>query len=140
MAAQTSWNPRECGTYHDLLDREERRLDEAFGGMMPDELPGAVVAVAEIWLDDAYDNITLAQACLAVMRQQEEKRTAALGEHPEPWMERHRQRRHDACGFRGHFSRLRMFRTWRGRCAMTPPRPTAPSGPTANTEDCWMTR
>ncbi len=52
--------------------------------MMPDELPGAVVAVAEVWLDDAYDNITLAQACLAVRREQEEKRIATLGEHPEP--------------------------------------------------------
>ncbi len=53
VAVRTSWNPRECSTYHDLLHREEQRLDEAFGGMMPDELPGAVVAVAEVWLDDA---------------------------------------------------------------------------------------
>jgi hypothetical protein len=51
---------------------------------MPDELPGAVVAIAEVWLDDAYDNITLAQACLAARRQQEEEQTAMLGEHPEP--------------------------------------------------------
>ncbi len=84
VAAQTNWNPRECSTYHDLLDREERRLDEAFGGMMPDELPGVVVAVTEAWLDEAYENITLVQACLAVRRQQEEERTATLGEHPEP--------------------------------------------------------
>jgi hypothetical protein len=69
VAVQASWNPRECNTYHDLLDREERRLDEAFGGMMPDELPGAVVAVAEVWLDHAYDNFTLAQACLTARRQ-----------------------------------------------------------------------
>ncbi len=69
MAVRTNWNPRECSTYHDLLDREERRLDEAFGGMMPDELQGAVVAVAEVWLDYAYDNITMAQACLEVRRQ-----------------------------------------------------------------------
>jgi hypothetical protein len=34
--------------------------------MTPGELPGKIVAVAEVWLDDAYDNITLAQACLAV--------------------------------------------------------------------------
>ncbi len=67
-----------------LLHREEQRLDEAFGGMMPDELPGAVAAVAEVWLDDAYDNITLAQTCLAARKQQEEKRAAALGKHPEP--------------------------------------------------------
>jgi hypothetical protein len=73
VAVQTSWNPWECSMYHDLLDREERRLDEAFGGMMPDELPGGVVAVAEVWLDDAYDNITLAQACLAARRQQEQE-------------------------------------------------------------------
>ncbi len=91
-------------TYHDLLHREEQRLDEAFGGMMPDELPDAVVAVAEVWLDDAYDNITLAQACLAARKQQEEEQAAALGEHPEPpdgetsaekarrlWIERARQ-------------------------------------------------
>jgi hypothetical protein len=84
VAAQINRNPRECGTYHDLLDREERRLDKAFGSMMPDELPGAVVAVAEVWLDDAYDNITLAQACLAVRREQEEERIATLGERPEP--------------------------------------------------------
>ncbi len=51
---------------------------------MPVELPGAVVAVAEGWLDDAYDNITLAQACLAARRQQEEEQIAELGEHPEP--------------------------------------------------------
>jgi hypothetical protein len=37
--------------------------------MMPDELQGAVVAVAEVWLDYAYDNITMAQACLEVRRQ-----------------------------------------------------------------------
>jgi hypothetical protein len=84
VAVQASWNPRECSTYHDLLHREEQRLDEAFGGMMPDELPGAVVAVAEVWLDNAYDNITLAQACLAARRQQEEEQPAAMGEHPEP--------------------------------------------------------
>ncbi len=47
-AYEMARDPRECGTYHDLLDREERRLDEAFGSMMPDELPGAVVAVAEV--------------------------------------------------------------------------------------------
>jgi hypothetical protein len=52
--------------YHDLLDREERKLDEAFAAIRPGELPGRVVAAAEVWLDDAYDNITLAQACLAV--------------------------------------------------------------------------
>jgi hypothetical protein len=84
VAVRTSWNPRECSTYHDLLDREEQRLDETFGGMSPDELPGAVVAVAEVWLDDAYDNITLAQACLAGRSQHEEEQIAALGEHPEP--------------------------------------------------------
>jgi hypothetical protein len=84
VAVRTSWNHQECSTYHDLLDREERRLDEAFGGMMPDKLPGAVVAVAEVWLDDAYDNIIMAQACLAVGRQHEEEQVATLEEHPEP--------------------------------------------------------
>ena len=84
VAVRAGWNPQECSTYHDLLHRKEQRLDEAFGGMMPDELPGAVVAVAEVWLDDAYDNITLAQTCLAARKQQEEKRAAALGKHPEP--------------------------------------------------------
>jgi hypothetical protein len=52
--------------------------------MMPDELPGAVVAAAEVWLEDAYDNITLAQACMAARREQEEERIAMLREHPEP--------------------------------------------------------
>jgi hypothetical protein len=42
------------------------------------------VAVADAWLGDAYDNITLAQACLAARKQQEEERVAAPGEHPEP--------------------------------------------------------
>ncbi len=42
------------------------------------------VAVAGVWLDDAYDNITRAQACLARRSQHEEERIAALGEHPEP--------------------------------------------------------
>jgi hypothetical protein len=76
-------NSWQDGTYHDLLDREEGKLDEAFGNMMPDELPGAVVAAAEVWLDDAYDNITLAQACMAARREQEEERIATLREHPE---------------------------------------------------------
>jgi hypothetical protein len=97
MAAQTSWDPRECGTYHDLLDREEGRLDEAFRNMMPDELPGAVVAAAEVWLDDTYDNITLAQACMTARRERED-RLATLREHPEPPMKRNPQTRHDACG------------------------------------------
>jgi hypothetical protein len=84
VAVQASWDPRECGTHHDLLDREERRLDEAFGGMMPGELPGAVVAVAKVWLDNAYESVTIAQACLASRMQHEEKRVATLEEHPEP--------------------------------------------------------
>jgi hypothetical protein len=81
---QTSWDPRECGTHHGLLDREEQRLDETFGGVSSDELPGAVVAVAGVWLDDAYDNIALAQTCLAGRSQHEEEQIAALGKHPEP--------------------------------------------------------
>jgi hypothetical protein len=84
MAAQTSCDPRECGTYHDLLDREEGRLAEAFGNIMLDELPGAVVAAAEVWLDDTYDNITLAQACMTARREREEERLAAPEAHPEP--------------------------------------------------------
>ncbi len=51
---------------------------------MPDELPGAVVAVAEVWLDNAYDSVTVAQACLASRMQHEEKRVVTLEEHPEP--------------------------------------------------------
>jgi hypothetical protein len=66
VAVQISWKSQEYSAYHDLLDREERKLDEAFAGMRPGELPGRVVAAAEVSLDDAYDNITLAQACLAV--------------------------------------------------------------------------
>jgi hypothetical protein len=84
VAAQTSWDPRDCGTYRDLLDRKERRLDEAFGVMMPDELPGPVVAAAEVWLEDACDNITMAQACMTARRDQEGKRLAAPEGHPEP--------------------------------------------------------
>jgi hypothetical protein len=84
MAAQDGWDPRKCGTYNDLLDREEGKLDEAFGNMMPDELPGAFVATAEVWLDDAYDNITLAQACMTARREREEERHAALRKSPEP--------------------------------------------------------
>jgi hypothetical protein len=88
VAVQTSWDPRECGAHHGLLDREEQRLDrldKTFGGVSPDELPGAVAAVAGAWLDDAYDNITLAQTCLAGRSQYEEQeQIAALEEHPEP--------------------------------------------------------
>ncbi len=29
VAVRTSWNPQEGSTYHDLLHREEQRLDEA---------------------------------------------------------------------------------------------------------------
>jgi hypothetical protein len=36
--------------------------------MWPDELPRAVTGVAEVWLDDAYDNITLAQACMTAKK------------------------------------------------------------------------
>ncbi len=48
MAEQAGWDPRKCGTYHDLLDREEGRLDEAFGKMLPDELPSTVIEAAEV--------------------------------------------------------------------------------------------
>ncbi len=84
VAARTSWSPQDCGTYHDLLDREERRLDKPFGSMMPDELTGPVVAASEVWLDDAYDNITLAQACITARREQEEERLAAPEGQQEP--------------------------------------------------------
>jgi hypothetical protein len=83
-AYEMARNPQECGTYRDLLDHKERRLDEAFGSMMLDEVPGAVVAVGKVWLDDAYKNIMLAQICLAVKRELEEERMAALREHPKP--------------------------------------------------------
>ncbi len=61
---------------------------------MPDELLGPVVAAAEVWLEDACDNITVAQACMMARRDQEEKRLAAPEGHPE-----HLQRRRDDCGF-----------------------------------------
>jgi hypothetical protein len=43
-----------------------------------------LVEAAEVWLEDAYDNITLAQTCMSARREQEEERFAALGEHLEP--------------------------------------------------------
>jgi hypothetical protein len=84
VAVQASWNPQDYSTYHDLLAREERRLDETFGNMMPDELPGPVAAAAEVWLDDAYDNITLAQTCIMTRREQEDELLAVPEGHPEP--------------------------------------------------------
>jgi hypothetical protein len=84
VAVQVSWKSQEHSIYHDLLDREERKLDEAFATIRPDELPGRVVAAAEVWLDDAYDNITLAQACLAVRSRREKRRIEVLEVHPEP--------------------------------------------------------
>ncbi len=42
------------------------------------------MAAAEVWLDDAYDNITLAQACLAVRSRREKRRIEVLEVHPEP--------------------------------------------------------
>jgi hypothetical protein len=84
VATQTSWDPRECGAYHDLLDREERRLEEAFGNIMPDELPDPMVAVAEVWLEDARDNVTMAQTWMAARRYKKEERLAAPKGPPEP--------------------------------------------------------
>jgi hypothetical protein len=84
VATQTSWDPRECGAYHDLLSREEGRLEEAFRNMMPDELPDPMVAAAEVWLEDARDNVTMAQTWMAVRRYEEEKRLAAPKGPPEP--------------------------------------------------------
>jgi hypothetical protein len=68
MAAQVDWDPRKCDAYHGLRDREEGKLDETYEKMWPDELPRAVAGVAEVWLDDAYDNITLAQACMTAKK------------------------------------------------------------------------
>jgi hypothetical protein len=84
VAVQVSWKSQEHSVYHDLLDREERKLDEAFAAVRPGGLPGRVVAAAEVWLDDAYDNITLAQACLAVRSRREKRRIEVLEVHPEP--------------------------------------------------------
>ncbi len=84
VAVQVSRKPQEHDVYHDLLDREEQKLDEAFAAMKPGELPGEVVAAAEVWLDNAYDNITLAQACLAVRSRRERKRVEVCDVHPEP--------------------------------------------------------
>ncbi len=66
-----------------LLDREEGKLDEVYKKMWPDELPSAVTKAAEVWLDDAYDNITFAQACMTAKREREEERHAAMRESPE---------------------------------------------------------
>ncbi len=101
--------------------------------MMPDELPGAVVAVAEVWLDDAYDNITL-----AVRRELEEERIATLGEHPEPPDGETSAEKARRLWIPRAFQQTHMFRTWRGRYAMTPPKPTGAPGHTKSTEDCWM--
>jgi hypothetical protein len=49
VAAQVSRKPQEHEVYHDLLDREEQKLDEAFAAMKPSELPSGVVAAAEGW-------------------------------------------------------------------------------------------
>jgi hypothetical protein len=84
VATQTSWNPQECGTYRDLLSREEGRLEEAFKYMMPDELPDPMVVAAEVSLEDARDNVTMAQTWMAVRRYEEEKRSAAPEGPPEP--------------------------------------------------------
>jgi hypothetical protein len=84
VATQTSWDPRECGAYHNLLNREERRLEEAFGNTMPDEMPDPMVEAAEVWLGDARDNVTVAQTWIAARRYEEEKRLAAPKGHPEP--------------------------------------------------------
>jgi hypothetical protein len=84
VAVQVSWKSQEHSVYHDLLDREERKLDEAFAAVRPGGLPGRVIAAAEVWLDDAYDNITLAQACLAVRSWREKRRIEVLEVHPEP--------------------------------------------------------
>ncbi len=84
VATQTSWDPQECGTYRDLLNREERRLNEAFGNMMPEELPGPIVAAAEVWLEDARDNVSMAHTWMAARRDKEEKRVAATKGPPEP--------------------------------------------------------
>jgi hypothetical protein len=55
MAAQAGWDPRKCD-----------------------------VEAAEVWLDDAYDNITFAQACMTARREREEEWHAAMRESPEP--------------------------------------------------------
>ncbi|MFN9910849.1 MAG: hypothetical protein ACK56F_32880, partial [bacterium] len=103
--------------------------------MRPGELPGRVVAAAEVWLDDAYDNITLAQACLAVRSRREKKRVEVLEVLyiPSHRMERHRPRGRDACGCQGHFCRPRSPRAWCRRHAATPPKPP---GPTMSTGGC----
>jgi hypothetical protein len=84
VATQTSWDPLECDAYHDLLDHEERRLYEAFGNIMPEELPGPMVAAAEIWMEDARDNVSVAHTWMAARRDKEEKRLAAPRGPPEP--------------------------------------------------------
>ncbi len=138
MAMQTSWNPRKSGTYYDLLDREGRRLDEAFGSMMPDELPGAVVAAGEVWLDDACDNFTMAQVYLAMRWQLEEERVVALEEHPEPPDGETSAEKARRLWIPRAFSKPHTSHTWRRRYAMTPPRPTGAPGRTKNTGGCSM--
>jgi hypothetical protein len=84
VATQTSWDPQECDAYHDLLDHEENRLHRAFGKMMPEELPGPMVAAAEVWMEDARDNVSMAHVWMAARRDKEEKRLAAPRGPPEP--------------------------------------------------------
>ncbi len=83
VATQTSWDPPECDAYRDLLDHEERRLHEAFGNIMPEELPGPMVAAAEVWMEDARDNISMAHTWMVARRDKEEKRLAAPKGPPE---------------------------------------------------------
>jgi hypothetical protein len=84
VATQTSWDPQECDAYHDLLDHEERRLHEAFGNIMPEELPGPMVAAAEVWKEDARDNVSMAHTWMVARRDKEEKRLAAPKRPQEP--------------------------------------------------------
>jgi hypothetical protein len=84
VATQTSWDPQECNAYQDLLDHEERRLYEAFGNIMPEELPGPMVAAAEVWMENARDNISVAHTWMAARRDKEEKRLAAPKGPQEP--------------------------------------------------------
>jgi hypothetical protein len=52
--------------------------------MMPEELPGPMVAAAKVWMEDARDNVSTAHTWMAARRDKEGKRLAAPKGPPEP--------------------------------------------------------
>ncbi len=52
--------------------------------MVPEELPGPMMAAAEVWMEDALDNVFTAHTWIAARRDKEEKRQAAPKGPQEP--------------------------------------------------------